>query len=191
MVNMLGKVPDKRSVDKLECWVWDRVLNECNAGAVFGNAHGHGCCLSSQRGKRCHQNCWAGALVANLLAALRVARLRVASRYPPRWACRVLRMLPPKWLQGVSDPSSPLVYRIREACSARFPVNWVWRVHCLRVSWSLWCVCWQGETRQKEDVWHGSESTGTPACVVAHKCSGWDGAEIPGPASIHVACDVV
>ena len=58
-------------------------------------------------------------------------------------------------------------------------------------------VCWQGETRPKEDVWHGSESTGTPAsCVVVHICSGWDEAEIPDPASVswvcvHVACDVV
>ena len=34
--------------------------------------------------KRCHQNCWAGALVANLLATLGVARLRVASRYAHR-----------------------------------------------------------------------------------------------------------
>ena len=25
VVNLLGKVPDKLSVDKLECWVWDQV----------------------------------------------------------------------------------------------------------------------------------------------------------------------
>ena len=25
VVNLLGKVPDKQSVDKLECWVWDQV----------------------------------------------------------------------------------------------------------------------------------------------------------------------
>ena len=25
VVNLLGRVPDKLSVDKLECWVWDRV----------------------------------------------------------------------------------------------------------------------------------------------------------------------
>ena len=94
-------------------------------------------------GKRCHQNCWAGALVANLLTALGVARLRVASRYahPPRWACRVLRMLPPRWLQGVSDPSSPLVSRIREACSARFPVNGFGAsiVYVLAGHSAIWC----------------------------------------------------
>ena len=125
MVNLLGKVLDKQSVDKLECWVWDQVYT-LNAIPVLSVAM----CIVIDvvfpvNRKRCHQNCWAGELVANLLAALGVARLRVASRYahPPRWACRVLRMLPPGWLQGVSDPSGPLVCRIRDACSVRFPVN--------------------------------------------------------------------
>ena len=72
-------------------------------------------------GGRCHQNCWAGALIANFLAALGVTRLRVASKcaHPPRWACRVLRMLPPK----VSDPSCPLVSRIGDVCSVKIPAN--------------------------------------------------------------------
>ena len=125
VVNLLGKVPNKQSVDKLECWIWDQVYT-MSAIPVLSLAM----CMvldvvSPVNGRRCHQNCWAGALVANLLAALGVARLRMASRYahPPRWACRVLRMLPPRWLQEVSDPSSVLVSRIREACSARFPVN--------------------------------------------------------------------
>ena len=52
-------------------------------------------------------------------------------------------------------------------------------VHCPCVSWTFWCVCWQGEVRQEENVWHGSESTGTLACIVVHKCSGWDEIEIP------------
>ena len=28
MVSLLGKVPDKLSVDKLECWVWDQVYTQ-------------------------------------------------------------------------------------------------------------------------------------------------------------------
>ena len=119
----------QQSVDKLEAGelmlVWDQVYT-MNAIPVLSLAM---CMVLDAvfpvNGKRCHQNCWAGALVANLLAALGVARLRVASRYahPPRFACRVLRMLPPRWLQGVSDPSGPMVSRIRETCSVRFPVN--------------------------------------------------------------------
>ena len=40
-------------------------------------------------GRRWHQDCWAGVLVSNLLAAPGVARLRVAFQiaHPPRWAC--------------------------------------------------------------------------------------------------------
>ena len=38
--------------------------------------------------------------------------------HPPRWACRVLRMLPLWWLQKVPAPS-----RIREACSVKFPTD--------------------------------------------------------------------
>ena len=86
VVNLLGKVPDKQSVNKLECWVWDQVYT-MNAIPVLSLAM----CMVKDvvfpvNGKRCHPNCWAGALVANLLAALGVARLRVASRYahPPR-----------------------------------------------------------------------------------------------------------
>ena len=76
MVNLLGKVPDKQSVDKLECWVWDQVYT-MNAIPVLSLAM----CMVMDvvfpvNEKRCHQNCWAGALVANLLAALGVARLR-------------------------------------------------------------------------------------------------------------------
>ena len=116
VVNLLGKVPDKQSVDKLECWEGDQVYT-MNAIPVLSLAM----CMVMDvvfpiNEKRCHQNCWAVALVANLLEALGVVRLRVASRcaHPPRWACWVLRMLPPRWLQGVSDPSSPLVSRNRE-----------------------------------------------------------------------------
>ena len=125
VISLLGKVPDKRSLDRLECWVWDQVYN-CNAIPVLSLAM----CMVIDvvfpvSEKRCHQSCWVGALIANLLAALGVARLRVASQhaYPPRWTCRVLRMLPPKWLQGISDPSGPLLARFREACSVTFPAS--------------------------------------------------------------------
>ena len=125
VVSLLGRVLDKLSVDKLECWVWDQVYT-LDAIPVLSPAM----CMVIDvvcpvNGKRSHQNCWAGALIANILAALGVARLRVASQcaHPPRWACRVLRVLPPKWLPGISDPSCPLVLRIREACSVRFPAN--------------------------------------------------------------------
>ena len=117
--------PDKLSMDKSECWVWDQVYT-LDAIPVLSLAT----CMVIDvvfpvNEKRSHQNCWAGAMIANLLAALGVARLRVASQcaHPPRWACRVIRMLPPKWLQGISDPSCPLVFRIREVCSVRFPAN--------------------------------------------------------------------
>ena len=90
--------PDKLSMDKLECWVWDQVYT-LDAIPVLSLAM----CMVIDvvfpvNEKRSHQNCWAGALIANLLAALGVARLRVASQcaHPPRWACRVLRMLPSK-----------------------------------------------------------------------------------------------
>ena len=116
VVNLLGKVPNKQSVDKLECWIWDQVYS-LSAIPVLSLAM----CMvldvvSPVNGRRCHQNCWAGALVANLLAALGVARLRVASRYvhPPRWACRVLRMLPPRWLQEVSQAFVLYTLQIRE-----------------------------------------------------------------------------
>ena len=51
------------------------VHTECTTCTVFGKCMVIDVVFSSQR-KRCHQNCWAGALVANLLAALGVARLR-------------------------------------------------------------------------------------------------------------------
>ena len=77
----------KLSVDKLECWVWDQV-HEPNAIPVRSLAM----CMVIDivfpvNEKRCHQNCLAGGLVANLLAALGVARLRAASQgvHPPRW----------------------------------------------------------------------------------------------------------
>ena len=117
--------PDKLSMYKLECWVWDQVYT-LDAIPMLSLAM----CMVIDVvfpviESRSHQNCWAGALIANLLAALGVARLREASRcaHPPRWTCRVLRMLPPKWLQGISDPSCPLVFRIREVCGVRFPAN--------------------------------------------------------------------
>ena len=111
--------PDELSMDKLECWVWDQV-STLDAVPVLSLAM----CMVIDvvlpvNEKRSHPNCWAGVLIAIFLAALGVARLREASQcaHPPRWACRVLRMLPPKWLQGISDPSCPLVFRIREVCS--------------------------------------------------------------------------
>ena len=141
VVNLLGKVPDKLSVDKLECWVWDQVYT-LTAIPVLSLAM----CMVTDvvfpvNGKRCHQSCWVGALVANLLAALGVARLRVASQcvQSAEWACRVLRMLPPRWLQGISDPSGPFVSRIREACSVRFPENGIGASIVLRPSWTFWC----------------------------------------------------
>ena len=125
VVSLLGKVPNQQSVERLECWIWDQVYAK-GAISVLSLAT----CMVLDvvfpvNGSRCHQNCWAGALVANLLAALGVARLLVASRYahPPRWACRVLRMLPPRWLHEVSDPSSGLVSRMKDACSVKFPAN--------------------------------------------------------------------
>ena len=192
VVNLLGKVPNKQSVDKLECWIWDQVCTK-SAISVLSLAM----CMVLDvvfpvNGRRCHHNCWAGALVANLLAALGVARLCVASRYahPPRWACRVLRMLPPRWLQEVSDSSSVVVSRMRDACSARFPAD--------GFGTSIVCVLagHSGQAGQKEDVWHGSESFRTPACVVVHKRSRWNEAEVPDPAPVswvcfHAACDVV
>ena len=62
VVNLLSKVPDKQSVDKLECWVWDQVYT-MNAIPVLSLAM----CMVMDvvfpvNGKRCHQNCWAGWL---------------------------------------------------------------------------------------------------------------------------------
>ena len=125
VIGFLGKMPDKRSVEILECWVWDQVY-KVNAIPVLSLAM----CMVIDvvfpvSEKRCHQCCWVGMLIANILAALGVARLRVSSQcvHPPSWACRVFRLLPPRWLQGISDPSGPMVSRIRSACSVRFPAS--------------------------------------------------------------------
>ena len=100
------------------------VYKECNFGAVLGNVHGYGCCLSSQW-KQMPSKLLGWCSGRKSVGSTGVARLLVASRYahPPRWACRVLRMLPPRWLHEVSDSSSGLVSRMKEACSARFPAN--------------------------------------------------------------------
>ena len=174
VVDLLGKVPNKLSVDRLEGWVWDQVYTP-KAIPVLSMA----LCMVIDvvfpvDGKRCHQNCWAGALIANFLAALGVTMLRVAfqSAHPPRWACRVLRMLPPKWLQKVSDPSCLLVTRIRDVCSVKFPAGGFWLIQCLLISWTLWCVCWQRQG------WSGGECVAWPhkrwnTCVhcCTQKCS--------------------
>ena len=60
VVNLLGKVLDKQSVNMLECWVWDQVYT-MNAIPVLSLAM----CMVMDvvfplNGKRCHQNCWAG-----------------------------------------------------------------------------------------------------------------------------------
>ena len=42
VVDLLGKVPNKLSVDRLECCVWDSgVHTECNTGVVCGTVYGH------------------------------------------------------------------------------------------------------------------------------------------------------
>ena len=73
VVHLLGKVPDKQSVDKLECWVWDQVYT-LNAILVLSLAM----CMVMDvvfpvNGKRCHQNCWAGALPGSSNVASKVA----------------------------------------------------------------------------------------------------------------------
>ena len=63
----------------------------------------------------------------------------------------------------------------------RFPREWVRHVHCLRVSWTFWCVCWQGEVRQeRECVPWVREHWNTLRALLYHKCSGWNETEIPG-----------
>ena len=57
VVNLLGKVPGKQSVDKLECLVWDQVYTT-NAIPVLSLAM----CMVMDvvfpvNEKRCHQNC--------------------------------------------------------------------------------------------------------------------------------------
>ena len=57
VVHLLGKVPDKLSVDKLECWVWDQLCTQ-NAIIVLSLAM----CMVIDivfpvNEKRCHQNC--------------------------------------------------------------------------------------------------------------------------------------
>ena len=78
VIDLLWKVPEKLSVERLECGVWDQVKTP-NALSVLSLA----LCMVIDvifpvDGRRCHQHCWAGVLVSNLLAALAVARLRVA-----------------------------------------------------------------------------------------------------------------
>ena len=122
VVNLLVKVPDKQSVDKLECWVWDQVY-ALNAIPVLSLAM----CMVVDvvfpvNGKKVSPKLLGWSAGCQYVGSAWMARLRAASRYahPPRWACRVLRMLPPRWLQEVSDPSGVLVSRIRDAGSVRF-----------------------------------------------------------------------
>ena len=66
VVDLLEDVPDKLSMDKLECWVWDQVYT-LDAIPVLSLAM----CMVIDvvfpvNEKRSHQNCWAGALIANL-----------------------------------------------------------------------------------------------------------------------------
>ena len=48
------------------------------------------------------QDCWAGASVSHSWAVLGVARLRAAVCV---MVFSILRIMPPRWLQNVSDPS--------------------------------------------------------------------------------------
>ena len=173
VVDLLGKVPNKLSVDRLEWWVWDQLYTP-NAIPVLSLA----LCMVIDvvfpvDGRRCHQNCRAGALIANFLAALGVTRLRVASQcaHPSGWACCVLRMLLPKWLQKVSDPSCLSVLRKREVCSVRLPAGG-FGASVVYVLAGHSGVYWQSKVGQEKNVWHVSESAGTPACTAVHKCSG-------------------
>ena len=190
VVNLLEKVLDKLSVDKLECWVWDQVYT-LNAILVLSLAM----CMVIDvvypvNEKRGHQNCWAGALVANLLAALGVARLRVASHcaHPPRWACRVLRMLPPRWLQGISDPSGPLVSRIRDACSVRFPANGFGASIVYVLAGHSGVYVGKARLDRKRMCGMGPRALEHLLALLYTKCSGWDETEIPDLASVSWVC---
>ena len=198
MVNLLGKVPNQQSVERLECWIWDQVYTK-SAISVLSLAT---CMVMdvvfSSQWKQMPSKLLGWCSGRKSVGSTGVARLLVASRYahPPRWACRVLRMLPPRWLHEVSDSSSGLVSRMKEALQCEVPSEWVWHVHCVCAGWSLWCVCWQGQAGQEENVWHGSEGFRTRACVAVHKCSRWNETEVQDPAPVswvcvHVACDLV
>ena len=173
------------------------VYKECNLGAVLGNVHGYGCCLSSQW-KQMPSKLLGWCSGRKSVGSTWVARLLVASRYahPPRWACRVLRLLPPRWLHEVSDSSSVLVSRMREACSARFPANGFGTSIVYVLAGHSGVYVGKARLDRKKNVWHGSESFRTRACVAVHKCSGWNETEVPDPAPVssvcvHVACDLV
>ena len=103
--------------------VGSRVHTECNTGVVHGTVYGH-CCLS----------CWRKEVSPELLgwSADREfsgsawgyeASCSLTVRSSTEVGMPCFRMLPPKWLQKVSDPSCPLVSRIRDVCSLRFPAN--------------------------------------------------------------------
>ena len=153
MVDVLGKVPSKLSVEKLECWIWGKVstlngismlsLTLCMVIDVIFPAGG----------RRCHQNGWAGMLVSNLFAALGVARLRVASSsaHPSRWACRFSECC----LQVVAKSFRSIV-SLRVAhqggLSCEISNGWLWCMDCLSVGGALWCVCCQSKHGQEENV---------------------------------------
>ena len=61
--------------------------------------------------------------MAVLLVTLSIARLRRAmqSRHPRRWACRVLRALPPGWLGSVAQPGHPLRQALVDVIAGRYP----------------------------------------------------------------------
>ena len=115
VVDVLRKVPSKLSVEKLDCWIW-RQVKTLNGISVLSLALCMVLAVIFPAGGKVSPK----LLVSNLLAALEVARLRVASQsvHPPRWACRVLRMLPPRWLQEKSP-----IRRVPWCCaSGRFAV---------------------------------------------------------------------
>ena len=121
VIDLLGKVPEKLFVERLECWVWDQVYTP-NAMSVLSLA----LCMVIDvifpiDGRRCHQNCWAGTVVSNLLAALGVARLRVIIRRDGRAGSSECCL--PNGCKKVSGFLCPFVSRIREVCSVKFPTG--------------------------------------------------------------------
>ena len=146
---------------------------ECNTGAVFGNVHGCGCCLSSRREK-----------ISPKLLGWCAGGKSVGSTWSGEALCVfALYSSTEVGMSGSSNVASKVA--ARSICSFEsFGVSHQQGVKCEVPSESLWGVCWQGEIGQK----------GAPACVVAHKCLGWDETEIPDPAlvswvCVHVACD--
>ena len=103
VIDLLGNLPEKLSVERQEYWVRDQVINtECNIGLCTVID-----VIFPVDGRRCRQNCWAGALFSNLLAALEwrgfVRPSRVLIRRDGRAGSSECYL--PEWLQKVSDPS--------------------------------------------------------------------------------------